>query len=110
VLRLRKQVDYWKEQAGLTTAEARATADLREIVDRRPTPGPDGADAQEQGATTPRAAAGPAGGRQTSQLSLASAAAAMAGCGEDGSVAGGCGASTGGWSEVEGAAGEEAEQ
>ncbi|GBF96810.1 hypothetical protein Rsub_09666 [Raphidocelis subcapitata] len=40
VLRLKRAVEYWKEQAGLATAEARAGADLREVTDRR-TPGPD---------------------------------------------------------------------
>lgn len=33
--RLRKQVEYWKEQAGLVGAEARAAAELAEIENRR---------------------------------------------------------------------------
>jgi hypothetical protein len=32
---LRKQVDYWKDQAGLVTADAKAAADLYEIENRR---------------------------------------------------------------------------
>eukprot|EP00775_Hariotina_reticulata_P011897 gene11897-12041_t len=35
VLRLRKTVDYWKEQAGLLTTEAKLSADLTDIDDRR---------------------------------------------------------------------------
>uniref|UniRef100_A0A383VU44 Kinesin motor domain-containing protein n=1 Tax=Tetradesmus obliquus TaxID=3088 RepID=A0A383VU44_TETOB len=35
VLRLRKQVDFWKEQAGLLSAEAKTAADLSDIADRR---------------------------------------------------------------------------
>eukprot|EP00878_Enallax_costatus_P030168 GHUV01032825.1.p1 GENE.GHUV01032825.1~~GHUV01032825.1.p1 ORF type:complete len:1266 (+),score=433.04 GHUV01032825.1:2206-6003(+) len=35
VIRLRKQLDYWKEQAGLNSAEGRLAADLTDIENRR---------------------------------------------------------------------------
>lgn len=34
-VRLKKTVEYWKEQAGLLTAEAKAAADLSDIDNRR---------------------------------------------------------------------------
>jgi hypothetical protein len=106
VLRLRKQLDYWKEQAGLVTAEARSAADLREVVDRRTTPGPD-----DDGAPTPppHGAAASLGGSATA-AALAARQRAGAGGGTDAgsSVCGGGGVgSVGGWSEAEGGAASE---
>jgi len=98
VLRLRKQVDYWKEQAGLMTAEQRAAADLREVADRRATPGPD--DELLGGA-----------GSSTAPNSARQQRGAGAGGGTDAGSSvcgvGGVEGSVGGWSEVDGAAADE---
>lgn len=37
MLKLKKQVEYWKEQAGLVSAEARTAADLIDIQDAKTT-------------------------------------------------------------------------
>ncbi|KAF8058864.1 KIN14I [Scenedesmus sp. PABB004] len=90
VLRLRKQVDYWKEQAGLATAEAKAAADLAEIDNRRcdspaalsaPGGGGGGAVAEEPaGGSRPSTAAGRAA---AAALQAAAAPAAAPAIGDD---------------------------
>jgi hypothetical protein len=103
VLRLRKQLEAWKEKAGLVTAEARAAADLRDVDNRRPTPGPDGAEAHPDAPAAGAAAAGAAARFGPAVAASVGSAAA----GDDGSCAGGAG-SGGGWSD--GPATEEPEQ
>lgn len=66
LIRLRKAVEYWKEQAGLITADAKVAADLYEIENRRcdsPAPSTDAALAGLY--TPPGAAAAAAGGGST---------------------------------------------
>lgn len=48
VLRLRRQVEVWKERAGLATADARSAADLSEIADARDGSGDGGSGAAQQ--------------------------------------------------------------
>jgi hypothetical protein len=94
--RLRKAVEYWKDQAGLVSADARAAADLVDIDNRRcDSPGPEATllPSSSSAATTPQhhhhtssssAAAGGGGGTPgssrpgTAALRGAAAAAAAA--------------------------------
>lgn len=96
MLRLRKQVDFWKEQAGLATAGARAAADLREISERRATPGPEQQVLREE--SMAREAV------QGQQLAAPGEAESSVG------VGGGCDTSTGGWSEGDGTAADEQQE
>jgi hypothetical protein len=111
VLRLRKAVEFWKEQAGLATAEARAAADLRDIADRRGgTPGPEDSlpGVASIGGASGILSAEPSGASVLRwRLAGGSAAGAGAGGGPDASSGGsvaasGAGASLGGASEAEG--------
>ena len=65
--RLKRQVDYWKEQAGLITADAKAAADLCEIENRRCDSPAASTDAGPSSFSTPPAAAA-AFGSSTSSI------------------------------------------
>jgi hypothetical protein len=70
--RLRKAVEYWKEQAGLLTADAKAAADLFEIENRRcdsPAAAAAAADGTPGGASCPPTAAAGFGSTSSSVIS-----------------------------------------
>eukprot|EP00879_Flechtneria_rotunda_P020451 GHRR01021517.1.p1 GENE.GHRR01021517.1~~GHRR01021517.1.p1 ORF type:complete len:458 (+),score=171.49 GHRR01021517.1:1146-2519(+) len=86
VARLKKAVEYWKEQAGLQTADAKAAADLTDIDNRRcDSPATEEASSSTAAAIPPPAAAGPGSGASSASnsrpgtgLSRAAAAALQA--------------------------------
>lgn len=78
--RLRKQVDFWKEQAGLLSAEAKTAADLSDIADRRcdsPAAASTGTAADAEAAVPGSGVSSTAGSRPSTAAGRTMAAAAV---------------------------------